>query len=50
MAFNLLLQGVEQCPKQHAVSLENACICAFHPEGDISTANGTKICTLVLAM
>lgn len=40
--LNFLLQGIEQGLEQHAVSLENVCICAFHPKGNISTANGTK--------
>lgn len=40
--FNFLLQGMEQCPEQHGISLENICICFFHPKAGICTAKDTK--------
>lgn len=50
--FHFVLQAVEQYPEQRAVSLENVCICAFHPKGDLNTAliTALKICCLVLAV
>lgn len=40
--FHFVLLAIEQCPEQRAVSLQNVCIHAFHPKGDLSTANDTK--------
>lgn len=42
LSFNFLLQGIVQCPEQHGDSLENMCICAFHPKVDISAAKDTQ--------